>query len=193
MRLRYELVAKPRVLAHFYSFHKHILSFKVLLVAVGICTLSPVQLHGQYYVEDEVEAVAPTQEWEVKILWVDAYGDRRRTKGWLMMAMKNSVIVMQASSGRSKHINIPARDIIKIKYKPAYDELPDILLGAADGALSGGFVPVSTGNPYFDILSGAVQGAIGGLINSAGTARTAWINRRPDVYTERVYPILSGR
>ena len=171
--------------------------FSILALLFALCAFAPCALNAQdtegqtYYVEDEAPVI---EDWEIKIVWYDARtGKKQRTRGWLMLALEDRIMVFERTpNNRTSKKTIYVDDIVKVKYKPAYNELPDILLGAADGALGGGFVPVTTGNVYLDLLSGAVQGVVGGLINNAGNSTTVFVDGDSKVYLRAVYPELSG-
>lgn len=145
----------------------------------------------QYLVDDPPEAQLAIPDLEVKVVWVDESGKKQRTKGYLMYAFENRLMVREiTASGRNEQHTFPVSAIHKIKYSRPYNEVNDVLYGAADGLLSGGFVPIQTGNVYLDLASGLVQGALGGLFGTLGNSTSVVIGGDTNIYQRQVLPDL---
>lgn len=165
----------------------------VLLCVIGLTSELAAQdtgSEGFEFVDDS--RLNQGYDWTVKVVWVDQFGKKQRTKGRVLLAHGEGIMIREASpSGRSRQRSIPARSIIKLKYRPGDRAAgTDALLGALDGALNGGPIQISTGNFYFDLLSGAVTGAMAGLFSNPRDQRIVWVNRDSRIYRDRVLPEL---
>gem|GEM_PF-4321313 len=131
-------------------------------------------------------------DWSLKVVWIDPHGKKQRTSGRVLLAHNSGIMLRQVSaSGRSRQLSIPARSIIKVKYRPLNQPLPDVLSGALNGAMGGGPIPIVTGNLGIDLLAGALTGALAGLISSPREPRrVVWVNRDSRIYRQRVLPEL---
>ena len=167
-----------------------------LIRALSLATLLTFSLcvccQETYLVEEDYPDAAYTlPEMEVKVTWFDTDGKKHRTKGYLLVALDHSVMIRQVgNTGRSVQHTFPIGSIHKIKYSQPRNESLDVLAGAADGLLSGGIVPISTGNVYFDLLSGAVQGAAMGLVSILGDSKSVVLEGSKEIYRSRVLPDL---
>ncbi len=158
----------------------------------GSITAQTTTTDEQTYVIDDIQNQGYNRT--IKVVWVDSQGKKQRTKGQLLMAHDNGIMIRQiSSSGRSTHRSIPARSIIKLKYRSGNSQGNDVLAGAFDGLLNGGIVQISTGNIYIDLLSGALTGALSGLIRSPRNQHVVWVNRDSQIYRDEVLPELGFR
>jgi len=141
---------------------------------------------------EDVRDINSGYDWTIKVVWVDAQGKKQRINGRVLLAHDSGIIIRQTSaSGRSTQKSIPARSIVKMKYRPSSQPLPDVLAGAFDGALGNGPFQIATGNFGLDLLAGALTGAVGGLLSSPREPkRVVWVKRDIRIYRDRVLPEL---
>jgi hypothetical protein len=130
-------------------------------------------------------------DWSVKVVWLDRHGKKQRSKGRLLIAHDNGIMIREVqSSGRSVSHTIDCRSIIKLKYSRGEDPFRNVISGAANGLGSSGPIPISTGNVYFDLLAGALSGALASMVTNSGSQTVVWVNRDSRVYREKVLPDL---
>ena len=171
--------------------HVHLKIFFTSALFATCCLLSSNAQEGAYLVDDPLQPQLDIPDLEVKVTWIDSQGKKRRTKGYLMVALDNRLLVRGINrAGRNTQHTFPVSIIHKIKYSRPYNEASDILYGAADGLLSGGFVPVQTGNVYVDLASGLVQGALSGFIGTLGNSTSIVVAGNEEIYRARVLPDL---
>ncbi len=173
-----------------YTVYRSLLPISLLIICLMTWSVCSGQ-EGPYLVDDPPELQLAIPDLEVKVTWIDPTGKKRRTKGYLMYAFENRLMVREVTpSGRNEQHTFPISAIHKIKYSRPYNEVNDVLIGAADGLLSGGFVPIQTGNVYLDLASGVVQGALAGLFGTLGNSTRVVIAGDETVYRQRVLPDL---
>ncbi len=145
---------------------------------------------------EQLQSLTPSRSWEMKVIWQDIRGETHKTKGWLLLVEDDALVLsVDTRAGRAVQQKIHASNIIKVKYKErGANPLPGVATSAFQGALYGGYVPIQTGNIGIDLLAGAVQGAIGGLFQANSFSRRIFVDRRPDIFKNYVYPdLIAGR
>lgn len=145
---------------------------------------------------EQLQTLTPARSLEMKVVWQDIRGERHKTRGWLLLVEDDALVLsVESGSGRAIQQKIHASNIIKVKYKErGANPLPGVAASAFQGAISGGYVPVQTGNLGIDLLAGALQGAIGGLFQTNSFSRRIIVDRRKDIFKNYVYPdLVAGR